>query len=1412
MNRRQRVFLACLVLVLTAALQCVAVPVTLIKHDNSEIKGDLVSISGKEIVVDDQTLPRDEVKKILYDSPAVKKEETGATGEAQTVSVRSDIPTKDLIALAQKAAQEWPDAGYITLVDTMVAEYIDANNSVNTYHAGYIILKDDFKWIARVASWVNESRMRFEVIYGRIIYPDGTEFYMNPADMVKSVPKDQGAAFFSSSGAVLYYNFPQPSAGCIIEYKTRRTSFLPYVEDMFSSRFGFNGDQPVISSILEVVMPEGKPLHYVSRNMTAEEEKPEIAARDGKTVYRWAFGRQEAIIEEPSMPHMGDICKRIYYSNQGDIDFLFDWKQKMLGKNIQVTPLIEETVAEILKDVPDDTEDSEEEKVRHLYHWVQTEIRYVSVKSGSMSGMAGHPAAETLKNNFGDCVDKSVLFCAMLRAAGVEAYPLSINTNPDEEMETRIPIFDANHSITEVILKDGRSLVLDTTTTNHTYPSFRSDDHGVPVFNAMKERIFRAPVPPPENNRSEYHRQVAIDASGQATVQFRGDYTGPRSAQLRGYYKTVPEKDLEKVFLGMTRREMPDAKLHSYRVENIYDLFKEVFIEYSYSSNQFLMKAGNLYIMKNVSTLPFYFDELAPAERKYPIEYMTSLRRTNHDTYTLAPNFEVMFLPEPIEVKNDYVYYKGEYSLEGRTLTFTNHFDRLKRLVPAADYRMYKKSIQQMLDFEKQNVILKRNEPKNYADILILRDGQEIDGELVKAAADALTFELKDGSVKTYANEDVLSVEVTRTSGEALTMSLDRVMDKHLQRALNVKATAEEYPGTLKVILLDRHHYRLNNDGTCTYTTRVITRVLEEEGKAAGFDNWNFDPETEKLKIDHARTINGNEVSNLSSRTVKTALEYSAYPEYQRLTNIKFALPKVNLGSTLDYQVSRIVTLDSIHHPFGSGLDRNSAGDQSTLDAGSNESWLPPPACFYPVVPVVKKELVFDVPEDFEAKTVILNNDGNLISGRREVVDGRCIHTFTNTSPMEARVAEEHKPPVSCYWPLVMFEPVTTWEKLHAEIKDRFTVGKDDLTWAQVCLDGLKTKHGRLDLDIIYNFVAMELHHLPIGLRDYAVAPKSVAEILKNKKASQLDAAWLLTVLIRAHGYEAHLGLVPPLWFTRSLVPGITTLRYFEVPVVKTTYKNKIYFLYASNNLLGMKDSAVGFQNRDVMVITGKGLEFETIPKSDRNLRETTLTGSLDESGALKVELLRTRALGSSQKSYRELRSILKEKWRLIAENIVNQLHPNAVLKSFLFDNVDRLEKDVTMDLTFDIPNYCNVAGTLYFMKLPGVDYDMPRAAAPPERINADIDLGTPFTSKSSFRIALPEDFKPYYLPEAVDLENESMVYRAGLKVEDGHLVFEEVYTVKQSTFPREQYRLYQEFCKARTDFSKEYIIFEKTD
>lgn len=1404
MNRRQRVFLTCLVLLLAAFLPCRAVQVTLIKHDNIEIKGELVSISSKEIVVDDQTLPRDEVKKILYESPSAKEKDTGVVGD-QAITVRSAIPTPDLISMAQKATREWPDAGYITLVDTMVEEYIDANNSQATYHAAYIILKDDFKWIARVASWVNESRMRFEVIYGRIIYPDGTEFYMNPSDMVKSVPKDQGAAFFSSSGAVLYYNFPKPSAGCIIEYKTRRTSFLPYVEDMFSSRFGFNGDQPVISSILEVVMPEGKPLHYVSRNMTPEEEKPEISTRDGKTVYRWAFGRQEAIIEEPSMPHMGDICKRIYYSNQGDIDFLFDWKQKMLGKNIQVTPLIKETVADILKDVPDD----QEEKVRHLYHWVQTEIRYVSVKSGSMSGMAGHPAEETLKNNFGDCVDKSVLFCAMLRAAGVEAYPLSINTNPEEEMETRLPIFDANHSITEVIL-DGRSLVLDTTTTNHTFPSFRSDDHGVPVFNAMKEKIFRAPVPPPENNRSEYHRQVVIDSSGQATVQFRGDYTGPRSAQLRGYYKTVPEQDLEKVFLGMTRREMPDARLHSYRVENINDLFKEVFIEYSYSSNQFLMKAGNLYIMKNVSTLPFYFEELAPAVRKYAIEYMTSLRRTNQDTYALAPNFEVMFLPEPVEVKNDYIYYKGEYRFDGRTLVFTNHFDRLKRVVPTADYQLYKKSIQQILDFEKQNVILKRNEPKNYADLLILRDGQEIDGELVKAATDGLTFELKDGSVKTYANENVLSVEVTRTSGEALTVSLDRIMDDHLQRALSVKATAEEYPGTLKVILLDRHHYRLNDDGTFTYTTRVITRVLEEEGKAAGFDNWNFDPETEKLEIDHARTINGSEVSNLSSRTVKTALVNSAYPEYQRQQNIKFALPKVNLGSTLDYQVTRTVTADSAHHPFGAALDRSSAGDQSTLDAGHNESWLPPPICFYPVVPVVRKELVFDVPEDFKGQTVILNNDGNLITGRREITDGRCIHTFINTAPMDARVAEERKPPVSRYWPLVMFAPETTWDKLYGEIEDRFTPGKEDLARAQACLDGLKTKHGRLDLDIIYNFVAMEMHHLPIGLRDYAVAPKSVAEILKNKKASQLDAAWLLTVLIKAHGYDAHIGLVPPLWFTRRLIPDITMLGYFEVPVVKTTYKNKVYFLNASNNLLGMQDSAVGFQNRDVMVITDKGLEFETVPASERNLRKTTLTGSLDESGGLHVELLRTLALGNSQKSYRELRSILKEKWRLIAENIVNQLHPNAVLKSFLFENVDRLEKDVTMDLAFDIPNYCNVAGNLYFMKLPGVNYDMPRAAAPPERFDSDINLGVPSTVRRMYRIKLPAGFNTYYLPEAVDLENDSLVYRAGIRVEDGQLVFDEVYRIKQSTFPREQYRLYQEFCKARTDFSKEYIIFEK--
>jgi len=1416
-----------------------AAQVTLLKHDNSEIEGQLEKITDQAIFIknaifksDNQakntTKPatkalaifkKEDIKRIIYketdkESAKEKSKESKNTNQIKVqtdkVTIKSDIPKDKLIKMALEQKKKHPSAGYVTLIDHELGEYIDEKNEVSTYHGAYIILKDDFKSLARVSSWVDETRGTYKVLFGRIIYPDGREFYMNPDDLVKSAPPGMGAAFFSSGYSVLHYNFPNPSAGCIIEYKTYRTSFLPYIDDFYSNRFTFNSSQPVLSTEFEIVMPKEKPLHWVSRNLSEEEDKPKISTKNGKTTYLWSFGEQKPIISEPMMPANGDIAKRVYVSNQKDNDFLFKWNRKMLGANTKVTPYIKTRLKEILKDVSKD----KEEILKYLYHWVQTKIRYVSVKSGSMSGMAGHPAEETLRNNFGDCVDKSVLFSTLLKASGIEAYPISIKTNPGEEMESRIPCFNANHSITEVRL-NGKKMILDTTTTNYSYPNFRIDDHGVPVRNAFTKKVYRTPVPPPANNASNYTRKMALSSAGSMKVKFEGKYTGPRSAGLRGYYKTIAKKDLKKVFQRLVSQDAADAKLIDYGIDNIYDLNKNVRIIYSYSSKDPLSKAGNLYILENNSTLPYSFSEVSLKKRSYDIEYMSSVRRKNTDTYTLAPQWKVEFIPKPIEIKTKYMHYKAQWTqTKDDEITFTNLYDRFERIVPVKDYASYKANVQKIMNFESENVLLKKDKAKNYADLLILRDGIEIDGELISSSAKKITFESKkEKTIKAYNADEVLSVEMAFVPSGEINQTVDEILDGPLSRALEVDTDVEKYKGDLKVVLLDSHKIKLNNDGTYTWTSRVITKILKEKGKAAGFDNWTYDPLKEKFTIDFGRTINGKKVTNLSSRTIQSKATISSYPEYKRKRNQKFALPDIKIGSILDYQVTRIIKADTIHHVFTLPLERGSIGDSHTLDAGSNDSWNCAPNSFYAAVPVIQKEIEINVPSEFKINQKIINDSNNVIKFNKVKAGNRTIFQYMNINPLKAAEAELDKPEISDYQPMILFAEKRNWKEIYKDIRKHFVPGREDLNAAKDQIKKLR-KEGKAKFEDIYEFVAMSITHAGVGLRTCSPKPNSIKQILENKRGSSLDCAWLLTCLLKAYGAEATIGFAPTSWFTRYHFKDIPTLAWISKPLVYVRFKHKTYILNASTSNKKMIDSASSWEDTELMLIDHSGIKFLPLSDTYRNEVVRKLKGSINANGDLYIKSYEIKPKGMYQGSYRSLRSILKEKWPLIAQQGMSSLHPNAVVKSFSFKHVDNLKKDVHLSYEVNIPDYGKKAGDYILFQLPGIYHNLGNAAATEDRVIAGIDLGVNKTQIRKYEIKLPKGYSVYYLPKTLKLNEGVYAYTAKLKVKEKKngtkLKFTETIKVSGPVFPKELYLKYKKMRKAIADFSKEYIILKK--
>ena len=103
---------------------------------------------------------------------------------------------------------------------------------------------------------------------------------------------------------------------------------------------------------------------------------------------------------------------------------------------------------------------TEEDKVRAIYGYVSTQVRYIGVAFG-VGRYQPHQAVEVLHNQYGDCKDKATLLTAMLAAAGVPSDAALIGAGVRFNEGVPSP-GSFNHLITHLKL-NGQDVWLDST-------------------------------------------------------------------------------------------------------------------------------------------------------------------------------------------------------------------------------------------------------------------------------------------------------------------------------------------------------------------------------------------------------------------------------------------------------------------------------------------------------------------------------------------------------------------------------------------------------------------------------------------------------------------------------------------------------------------------------------------------------------------------------------------------------------------------------------------------------------------------------------------------------------------------------------------------------------------------------------
>ena len=661
-------------------------------YDGRRFDVDKFKFENNTVVYDTLRLDRNQIKSVVFEHmEAVESAETLSSGDLSRVF-------EDYKAKAEQLQQQYEDSYGIILKDHGVFRQDDTGTEVMEYHFAGKILKTRAQGWANVSVSFDEERELVKVKIARSIAEDGTVKDLDPATIKIASPTRYGDFFGKQK--VLSFNIPQASLGSIIEYKYEKITFDPEEPGLWSPQFFFQSTAPVADSRLVVELPIDKELYFKTYNFPDDRIQPEKSTTDSTRIYCWNLQDLPPIIEERFMPGMGDIVPQVMTSLYPDYDFYFNYFGKLHKGHLEVTPEIADLAGQVTAGITSVTD-----KVAALYHFVERNIRYVSIKGSLSSGYAGHPSAHTLKNKYGDCIDKAILFAALLKAVDIEAYPIVLMTNFAGQVDRSFPNYLGNHAINEVWI-DGEKYILDATSNVHRFPSFSDMDKDVTYVNFVTGRIDTIPEANPEENFQKTEMTMQIDRTGNTEVKIHEASAGDYEAMMRGSFERIPEQFLDNLFARFLNSRFAGAKLDNYGFENLREISMPFEMDYAFTIAKYPIFAGDLMIF-NVPNSRMGFPEIALEERKYDIVMGSTYRNSVKAAVKIPEGYKVEYLPEEFEMKNRYITYRASYAGNGNgTINYEYTFDRNKRTVPVEDYERYKEDLEKIITYTNKQIIL----------------------------------------------------------------------------------------------------------------------------------------------------------------------------------------------------------------------------------------------------------------------------------------------------------------------------------------------------------------------------------------------------------------------------------------------------------------------------------------------------------------------------------------------------------------------------------------------------------------------------------------------------------------------------------------------------------------------------------
>jgi len=655
-----------------------------------------------------------------------------AVAHVEPVNIIED----DIEKLIKNAPErsKYPDADSLILLNKFSHDVLSDGRARLTIHCLIKIFTErGIQDNGEVAIPFNVRAQNIEINIAKAILPDGSEINA-PEDAFNDVtPPGLLTHKLFSDTMWKVVSMPALQKGAIIEYQaTVEDAKLQGAESKgwFWGGMSFQTTSPILMSKYLLRMPKDLKFKWKTYNCNLE---PVILDKGETTIYSWTYGETKAIQPEIGMASLEDIIPKLSYSSVTSWDEVAEWYNDLAKDRYEADDEIKALAEKLTANLTE-----RENKIKAIYHFVASRIRYVGIEYG-VGAYQPKDAKDVLKYRYGDCKDKTTLMMSMLRCLGIEAFPVMINVFPHEKIDLDLPSpGQFNHVIgvcerrkesqpaaqgfdtlrtqpKDSILANAPNpdyIWLDTTAETCNFGYLPVSDQGKTVFVITDKggKFTKTPTYPPNSNKVSIESFISVNADGSVFGKERMLTSGEYNMTYRRLYKSLNPRETQNFFATALNHQYPGVKIENISISDLFDMDTPVETAIEFLSPDYCLSLNDrlLFAMPD-DNLASYASLVGPAERKFDLFLGFPMQFSKKTSISTPDGYKTSTLPPDISLEHDFGSFKRSYKkLNDNTIKYEMCLTLTQSIVSAKQYQELKEFLETIAREDKTQIVLEK--------------------------------------------------------------------------------------------------------------------------------------------------------------------------------------------------------------------------------------------------------------------------------------------------------------------------------------------------------------------------------------------------------------------------------------------------------------------------------------------------------------------------------------------------------------------------------------------------------------------------------------------------------------------------------------------------------------------------------